>query len=275
MNFAMKAVQRTAVVPKQTLVLLGPDDSTATANRAQMLSKMQRFRGSAYLKDGAIHSSALDSEGRHCVESDSQSWHVLAVDSHGDVCGCSRYTSYQNYFDFDRLSVGRSALAQSDVWAPRLRAAIEGEQRVAWRREASFVEVGGWAIAEHLRGTTEALRIALATYALADCLGGCIGVTTATVRHHSANILRKIGGRPLAADDIELPRYYDPQYECEMEILRFDSSDPNPKFVPWIQQIRAEIEDLPVLARHLRYKQPPVEETSGDFGGGLQLAYGW
>jgi hypothetical protein len=287
MSFAMKAVQRTAAASSQNLILLAPQVAPKTGAGLRfdsdsecggdLLSKVQRFRGATYLKDGAISPKNLDAEGRYLVDSDSISWHVLSVDRDGDVCGCSRYTSYRNFVDFDSLSVGRSALAQSDRWGPKLRAAVDRERRTAASQDASFVEVGGWAISENLRGTTEALRIALATFALADCLGGCIGVTTATARHRSASILRKIGGRPLAIEDTELPRYFDPQYECEMEILRFDSTAPNPKFLPWIEQIKSEILTLPVLWGHYaRHGKPRrTENARPDFGTGLQPAFGW
>jgi hypothetical protein len=112
----------------------------------------------------------------------------------------------------------------------------------------NFVEVGGWAISAELRRTTEALRIALATYALADYLGGCVGLTTATRRHHSASVLKKIGGAPLRAGEAELPPYFDPDYECEMEILKFDSAAPNPKFEPWIEQLRVQLATVEVIA---------------------------
>jgi len=278
MNFAMRAVQRSASTPSQSLILLAPQElESDNENNSDLLSKVQRFRGATYLKDGAIAAHHLDSKGRYRVDSDPASWHVLSVDNNGDVCGCARYTSYRDLVNFDSLSVGRSALAQSDRWGAKLRLAVARERRIAAWKDASFVEVGGWAISANLRGTTEALRIALATYALADCLGGCIGVTTATARHRSATILRKIGGRPLAVEDTELPRYFDPQYECEMEILRFDSTSPNPKFIPWIEQIRSEISALPVLwGKNERTGTRPAEDVvEVDFGAGLELAFGW
>jgi hypothetical protein len=285
MNFATKAVQRTASPSRQSLFLLAPAQSTVPGSFTgsysnssayrYLLSRMQRFRGATYLKDGAITQQALDSEGRHRAESDAYSWHVLTVDEDGEVRGCSRYTPYRGPVDFEKLGVGRSALAHSDVWGPKLKAAIERERKRAAHHDTSFVEVGGWAISETLRGTTEALRIALATYALADRLGGCIGVTTATVRHQSASILRKIGGQPLSVDNTDLPRYFDPQYECEMEILRFHSAEPNAKFVPWINQISAEMSTVPVLAPQPEVAAQRVPEKSADYGMGLQVAYGW
>ena len=241
----------------------------------QLLSKMQCFRGANYLKDGAITEQSLDSEGRHRTDADLQSWHVLMLNGHGDVCGCSRYSKQPISEDFENLAVGRSALAQSDQWGSKLRDAVERERQKAAMEDSSFVEVGGWAISENLRCSTEAIRIALATFALGRALGGCIGVTTATVRHSSANLLRRLGGQPLSVDNMELPKYFDPEYECEMEILRFDSSAPNPKFAPWVEEIRMNMATVPVVAAHpwVRVRPETVEAT--EFGVGLQLACSW
>jgi hypothetical protein len=102
---------------------------------------------------------------------------------------------------------------------------------------------------EQFRGTTDALRIALAAYALAESLGGCIGITTATCRNRSSSILRRIGGRSLEAGGVEIPPYYDPFYRCDMEILRFDSAAPNPKFTSLFARMQDEITQAQVIQR--------------------------
>jgi hypothetical protein len=113
--------------------------------------------------------------------------------------------------------------------------------------ELAYAEVGGWAIAPERRCTPEALRLALSTYAIAQLLGGSRGITTATMRHHSSSILRRIGGRPLIFDGIELPPYYDPRYGCEMEILGFDSREPGRTYRPWVDQLRQRLPHVRVL----------------------------
>ena len=92
------------------------------------------------------------------------------------------------------------------------------------------MRMAGWALSERFRCTSAALNIALSAYSLARMLGGCIGITTATVRHSSASILRRIGGGGFKSDGVERPKYYDPRYKCEMVVLRFDSSAPNPRY---------------------------------------------
>jgi hypothetical protein len=102
-------------------------------------------------------------------------------------------------------------------------------------------------VAEEWRRTTQAATTALSTYALAETLGGCIGITTATVRHCSSRILRKLGGRSLECGDQLLPSYFDAQYGCEMELLRFDSSAAGGKYDAHIARLARMLVDLPVI----------------------------
>lgn len=241
------------------IVLLAPAETTAPAafrrirfNAGQyesLLGSMQRLRGAVYLADGAIDSHVLLPDGRHWLRGDRDSWHVLSVDGEGRVQGCARYLPYEAAsIHFSRLSAGRSALARSPEWSTWLLTAVEREIALARQRAVNFVEVGGWALAEELRLSSEGLRIALASYALGRKLGGCIGLTTATVRHCSSSILRKLGGSSMRIGDLEIPKYYDPQYKCDMEILRFDSSQPNPRYEGLISGIGSELSDAPVIS---------------------------
>jgi hypothetical protein len=87
----------------------------------------------------------------------------------------------------------------------------------------------------------------LSTYALTQELGGTIGLSSATQRHDSASILRRMGGRALDLQGAQLPSYYDPQYECEMEILRFYSWAPNPRYGIWIDEVKAHLRNAQVI----------------------------
>ncbi|HWB99920.1 MAG TPA: hypothetical protein VG672_24600 [Bryobacteraceae bacterium] len=226
--------------------------SRADANpmlHAQYLGEMQRLRGRIYLSDGAIQPWQLTADGRHQLDTDERSWHLLLMDAQGQVCGCARYLPYDPETPFEQLGVRSAALAEMAPWSGAFRAAAETELAKARQRRISYAEVGGWAIDEEHRGTRDALRVALATFALGQLLGQCIGMTTATVRHGSAGILRKIGGAPLAFEGREMPAYYDPQYDCEMQILRFDSSQPNPRYAEWVGRLREELEMAPVIFR--------------------------
>ena len=228
---------------------------------ARWLSEVQRVRGSIYLADGALEASQLTADGRHVQRADYESWHLLAVGGNGEVEGCARYRHLTGSVGFDDLGVRESWLARCEQWGASLRAAVESEIVGAKRCGKAFSEVGGWAIVPEQRCTVEALRIAMATYSLARILGGCVGISTATERHRSSAILRRIGGRSLAYGGTDLPSYYDPQYRCRMEVLRFDSSSPDVSCSRWVEQLSKRLTEVSVVAAREpvegRYAQPP------------------
>ena len=221
--------------------------SVDRSGHADWLNQLQRVRGRIYLEDGALQASDLKDDGRHAQNSDHDSWHLLAVDGNGDVQGCARYRQLTGVVAFDDLGVRDSWLAQCGEWGPSFRGAVESEIVKAKQMGMAFSEVGGWAIAPERRGTPEALRIAMATYSLARVLGGCVGISTATERHRSSSILRRIGGRSLEYRGTELPSYYDPQYRCRMEVLRFDSRLPESSCKRWVEQLIKQFGEVSVV----------------------------
>jgi hypothetical protein len=130
---------------------------------------------------------------------------------------------------------------------PRVQEAVEIELDYARRRGVWFVELGGWAVCESLRCTTEAIRTLLTVYALSQMRGGAVGLSSATARHHSSSILKRMGGRPLRGRGAEVSSYYDAQYACEMELLSFDSESPNQRYASWIRECREALHQVPVV----------------------------
>ena len=260
-SFAAGSAPNIADRPPARLLLLAPPHARLPAGfqnvrcddagRDLFLAAMQRLRGRVYLEDGAIEPRHLSSGGRHCLPIDGESWHLLALDSSETVRGCVRYRAHDSQARFTELSVRHSAIANCATWGGRFRAAVEAELQRARSGNLSYVEVGGWAIAPERRCTAEALRTALATYSLARILGGCVGITTATARHHSSSILRRIGGSSLQLAGTAIPPYYDPQYRCDMEVLRFDSASPAPRYSRLVDELVAEVFDVPVICTRL------------------------
>lgn len=239
------------------LVLLAPSNralprffqnvNTDSNRYHHLLDSMQALRAAVYLQDGAISENQL-TDGRHRLASDDESWHLLLLDSAGRLCGCARYREYLNNTDYSELSVSRSTLANCPKWGKRLQSAVAAELALSRRLDVPYVELGGWALHERVRCTTEALRIALSTYGLAQALGGGVGISTATSRNSSASILQRIGGRPLHYESQELPPYHDFHYGCEMRVLRFYSWAPNPRYADWIADVKAELSNVTVFA---------------------------
>jgi len=220
-----------------------------TGRHDQLFADMQRFRGRVYKDDGAIQNGELTADGRHKVSIDEESWHVLSLDMHGRVVSCLRYLDESHAAAFEDLWVKHAELARCPKLGRNFRGAVEAGMAKARKQGMGFGEVGGWAVAEDHRWTLEPLRIILATYGLLQLLGGCSGVATATFRHSSAMILRRIGLASLVAGGQELPPYYDSQYRCQMEVLQFDSRNPNPKYADWVAELAGLLTAAPVVCR--------------------------
>lgn len=253
MRFLASSIERMGC---QTVVLAPARPRVSTAFRRicsddslheALIASMQRMRGGAYVQDGAISPSELTDDGRHRQRVDTDSWHLLALNRSGIVCGCARMCLHEDAVSFADLGVRNVPLARSPEWSVRLRRAVESELAEARRKRLWYAEVGGWAINSDRRCTVDALGTVLAVYALAELLGGALMIGTATRRHNSAPILRRIGARPLVFDEVEIPPYYDPAYGCEMEILRFDSANPRPAYMSWLAEIRERMADVPVI----------------------------
>jgi hypothetical protein len=208
-----------------------------TSAYRRLLSRIQMFRGQVYLEDGAITREELFPEARHVLPIDERSWHVMSIEKSGEISGCLRFLEETTATGFEELWLRTAAVAQSPAIGRTVRRAVEDEIARARKERVRFGEVGGWAISKDRRGGREALRIVLSTYGLLQLLGGCIGLATATVRHGSADILRRIGLASLFVGAEPLAPYYEPQYGCVMEMLRFDSRRANRRFTAWIEEL--------------------------------------
>ena len=241
----------------KSLVLLAPANaqlksfhgtiSRSASSHENLLAKMQRLRGRIYAEDGAIPESALTTDGRHVSSVDQSSWHLLTLNGEGDVLGCLRFRQHQQTADFYDLCLRESAMANCQVWGGKLKASISADLCEAREIGFNYVEIGGWALSREIRGTTEALQSVLAIFAWSQALGGALGVSTATERNGSAAILKRLGGSPMQWDGAALPPYYDERYQCGMEILRFDSRLPSPRYATAIAELRHRIAKLDIV----------------------------
>jgi hypothetical protein len=218
------------------------------ARHAALVADVQRLRGGVYLRDGALEPHQLTRDGLHQTPEDRRSWHLLMLDKVGRVNACVWYMDHPATVSPDRLRVRDCPLAHEPTWRDTLWAAVRSELVTARREGLGFAELGGWAVTESSRCTSEGLVLALAGFSLGRVLGGTLGMTTATVRHCSSTILRRLGGSDLWAGDRKVPSYHDARYKCEMELLRFDSRFPNPKYGSLVAQLAAKLADILVIA---------------------------
>src|SRR5712671_4452267 len=95
----MRLVPNADSAPKR-LIILAPAEGEVPDSFLQieenperyetLLGDMQTLRGARYLDDGAITPLQLSSDGRHRLAVDEKSWHLLALNKDGTVCGGAR-----------------------------------------------------------------------------------------------------------------------------------------------------------------------------------------
>jgi len=254
----LRLLERNIAAIEERLILLAPSPSSVGEGfrnvtfdwrvHAERVREMQRLRGKVYLEDGAIERRHLSIEGLHRTPEDERSWHLLMLGRDGGISACAWYLEHANTTSITSLRVRNCPLATTEVGRETLHAAVESEIERARRDGLRYAEVGGWAVSKQSRCSSEGLLLALAAYSLGRRLGGCLGITTATVRHSSSAILRRLGGSLLEAKGTVVPSYFDPKYNCEMELLRFDSRQPNTKYAGLIELLRDRLANVAVFA---------------------------
>jgi hypothetical protein len=254
----LKALERQIASVDERIVLLAPSaypvsdcfkNIDVDSHRYdQLMHDVQRLRGGIYLKDGAIQRQQLSLDGRHRTPEDEESWHLVMLNEERRVSGCIWYLQHKKPA-LEQLRVRNCPLAHCDEWGDTFRLAIESDIARAQRENIRYAEVGGWAVAPDSRGTSEGVLLALGVYSLSQIVGEALVITTATARHCSSAMLRRLGGSRWEIAGSTLPAYYDAKYKCEMELLRFDSREPNPKYAKRIGRLRDTLADALVVTR--------------------------
>lgn len=214
--------------------------AVTSTSHADSLFDLQMLRGHVYREYSGIAATLLP-DGRHWHPLDEQSWHVLLEDQEGVVIGCARYRPILG--GFEQLICSKAAVALSPVTGPVFRAAFAHHSAEARSRGLHYGEASAWAMSERGRCSTAAINIALMSFALAEFLGGGAGLTTASTRHHASLILRRLGGTPLAG----FAPYYEPMFDCSIELLHFDVRSMEPRYLPKLDEMREELRKTPIL----------------------------
>jgi hypothetical protein len=216
-----------------------------TEIHGQVLADMQRMRGRIALRENAVAEKDLDRDGRHRMPGDDSSWHLIRVCGSGKVLGCARILVHSDSARFSSLRLSKSALAKDPRWSKQVRWTIEAEIAAARKEKLNLVEPGGWVLEERVRGTSEAVAIALSAFAWSQLVGDCLAFVTATVKHESSSMLRRLGGDSIYFAGNPVPRYYEPQFQCEMELLKIRGL--NSKFESMLAPLRESLSASTVL----------------------------
>jgi hypothetical protein len=254
----LRLIESSTATIEQRLVLVAPSQArfadafnnvTVDAFQHQeLIQEMQRLRGAIYLDEGNVKRHELTADGRHVTAEDETSWHILMTDASGQVRSCALYLEHEETASIRDMRVRHCPLLKTSDWQPKVKAAVESEIARARRAGLRFAELGGWAIQKERRGTPEGLMMALATYGLSRILGGALGITTANVAHSCSSILRRLGGAYLEFEGTTIPAYFDPRYNTEIELLRFDSRAPSTKYAALIDMVMGKLSNVSVVA---------------------------
>lgn len=254
----LKLLERNIETIERRLVLVAPPHAQLPASftnvtidqarHREIVREMQAVRGAIYLDGGFLTRRQLSADGLHETPEDEKSWHLLMLDDRGRVSSCAWYLEHDNSVTVDGLRVRNCGLAHLTDWRDKLFSAVESEIARARRDGLRYAEVGGWAVSQIRRCTSEGLVLALAAYGLCRMLGGAIGITTANVTHASSSILRRLGGSFLEFNGTVMPAYFDPKYNTMIELLRFDSRQPSSKYRGLVDLLKSKLGGVSVIA---------------------------
>jgi hypothetical protein len=254
----LRLIESSVASIEQRLVLIAPPQASCfdrfnnvindAARHGRFINEMQSLRGSIYLQEGSVTRSGLTADGRHQTAEDDRSWHLLMTDDDGRVRSCALFLLHENAGSIRDLRLRHCPLLEHPESRTQVTVAVESEMARARRANLRFAELGGWAISKERRGTPEALLMAVATYGLSRMLGGALGITTANVAH-SSSILRRLGGAYLEFEGQTIPSYFDPRYNTDIDLLRFDSRAPSPKYAGLIGMVMDKLANVTVVAQ--------------------------
>jgi hypothetical protein len=222
----------------------GPDcvigeSFSSLAEHRVAVSEVQRFRGRVYVEDGAIPTSALDEEGRHYQEFDFENYHLCLRDLDRRIRACFRLRLHDPAVEIrdlklheviERMPSGRAVLCYG---------ALADLFELSRQEQVRIGEVGGWAVDEELRCHRGSTVLPFAAWSLYQIVGNALVVASATSRHHSSAILKRIGGFALKHGDAQLPCFMDEFHGCEIELLGFDSRRPNAKYEKLVTELKS------------------------------------
>jgi hypothetical protein len=215
------------------------ENFSSIAEHCDAISEVQRFRGRVYVADRAIPASALDEKGRHSQDYDFENYHLCLRSLEGQIRGCFRLRLHELAAEVRDLKLYEVIERMPCDLAERCLSALISLFESSSREGLRIGEVGGWAIDEQLRHHCAATLLPFAAWSLYQIVGNALVVASATTRHHSSAILKRIGGFALMNGSKELPRFMDDFHGCEMELLGFDSRRPHPKYEKVVADLKS------------------------------------
>lgn len=234
------------VIPSTTPDCLIGERFSSLAEHKAAVEEVQRFRGRVYLADGAIPAGAVDEDGRHYQEFDFENYHLCLRDPEWRIRASLRLRLHHPAAGIRDLKVKDLIERMPPGTAALCYRALASLFELSQTQRLRIGEVGGWAVDEELRNHRVSTLLPFAAWSLYQLIGDSIVFASATTRHHSSAILKRVGGFELTHGGEQLPPFMDHFHGCEMELLTFDSRRPHPKY----EKIVAELKSLLLTKVH-------------------------
>lgn len=184
----------------------------------------------------------MDAQGRHISAEDEKNYHLALWN--GELQGCLRVQfGQQSARPFTEYRVYDLVRRMPADLAKMYHTAIETFVALYRNQGCETGETGGWAISKSFQRNPATLALPLAGWSFSRIFTRQIRIAAATERNGSSNMLKRMGGWPLKLKDQELPPFFDYGYQCQMELLCFDSDILNPRFESVVRESQMLLED--------------------------------
>ncbi len=220
--------------------------------RYDFMFELFKMRGSVYLQDGAISEENLDKFGKYVSPHDKYSWQVLLLDSSKKPHGGLRI----RFWDFENIRahfmqthakelIDRMDCDNQKVYQESIIRFLDEEMRTKF-----FGEVAGLVITDYEKNSPAALLLVAFCFAFGEFVGGFNALVSATERHYSNRIMRKIGGHRIPHKETKeyLNTFFDSKYNCNMEYIVFESACPAALIQDLCKKIQEKLKTTLVLA---------------------------
>src|SRR5262245_29480124 len=231
-----------SVVPPLITACDDPVDGetfSSFVEHAAAISEIQRFRARVYVAHGALPASALDGRGRHFQWFDFENHHLCLRNGAGQIRGCLRLRLHNRGVKLHDLRIHELIRRLPMPLAETCNRAVVALLERSCSEGLRFGDVGGWAVDEELRQSRVSVLLPVACWVVYPILHHVLAVASATTRHQSSEILKRIGGFALRYGSEELPQFVDDFHGCEMELLGFDSRSPQPRYERTVADLKA------------------------------------
>ncbi len=259
---ADRAAARTGGPSPGARLLTASTTSPATPRTTgSSFDEMQRLRGSIYLDEGNVKRHELTTDGRHQTAEDDKSWHLLMTDERGPRPFVRALSPDMRIASsVQDLRLRNCPLVKRAESRYKVKVAVESEMARARRAGLRFAELGGWAISKERRGSPEGPHDGAGHLRpVADARRRASASRPPTSRTPAPRSFGDLAAPIWSSRAQPIPSYFDPKYNTEIDLLRFDSRYPSPKYAELIEIVMGKLANVSVVGGSRRRDARPLQ----------------